>query len=88
MNVVKTFREALAKRRQQHADYDYVFGTPEGKRVLADICKMGFIDRCTFAPLNKDKTILNEGSRLLALAILKKTHKQPIEAVTEAIIGD
>jgi len=86
MDLAKRFQQALQARRLLHADYQYVFGTPEGQRVLKHICQIGFVNNTTFNPLNRDKTLLNEGSRLLALAILKHYKKQPVEAVTESII--
>jgi len=80
------FDRLFKKRKHLHADYNFVFGTPEGKRVLSDICDMGYVSKTTFNPQCPEKTNLNEGSRLLALAILNKIHKQPVEAVTESII--
>lgn len=85
MSAVSKFNEALRHRRMLHADYAYVFGTPEGQRVLKHICKIGYLEGTTFNLVSRDKTLLNEGSRLLALAILKHTKKQPMEAVTEII---
>lgn len=82
------FHRLFLKRKYLHADYVAVFSSAEGQRVLKDICEMGYISRCTFNPNVPEKTTLNEGSRLLALAILNKLNKQPIEAVTESIIGD
>ena len=86
MDAIKKFNEALRERRQRHADYVNTFSSPEGQRVLKHICNMGYVNGTTFNMTSRDKTLLNEGSRLLALAILKHFHKQPVEAVTEAIL--
>lgn len=87
--MLNSAKEAWARiflrRKYIHRDYAYVFGTPEGKRVLAHICEMGYLNKSTFNPNIPEKTILNEGSRLLVLAILKHTHVEPTEGITQAI---
>jgi hypothetical protein len=88
MDALKRFNQALQARRNLHRDFVATFSTPEGQRVLKHICKIGYLKDTTFNFVSRDKTLLNEGSRLLALAILKHLHKQPEEAVAEAIIGD
>jgi len=79
-------KDAIFRRKRLHADFATTFGTEEGKRVLSYICKIGYVSTTTFNPTNPEKTLLNEGSRLLALAILNHTHKQPVEEVTESIL--
>lgn len=86
MDTLRKFNLALQERRMLHADYVNTFSSPEGQRVLKHICKMGYVSGTTFNMINRDKTLLNEGSRLLALAILKHFGKQPAEAVMESII--
>lgn len=76
MDIVTKLREALTKT-SINRDYEAVFSTPQGKAVLADICKMGYVGHSTFAPLCREKTLLNEGARVLALAILRKVKIQP-----------
>lgn len=73
---VKELIDRLAKTDTQRS-YDRVFSTPDGKKVLADICNMGYVNSSTFAPLNPQKTLLNEGMRALALAILRRVKIQP-----------
>lgn len=87
--ALETFHRIFYRQREIHRDFSYVFGTPEGKRVLDYICEIGYVNRTTFNPSSPEKTVLNEGSRLLALSILKHTHKQPIEIATQSIVeGD
>lgn len=87
--ALELYNRLFHRQKEIHRDFSYTFGTPEGKRVLAYICEIGYINKCTFNPKNPEQTVLNEGSRLLALAILKHTHKQPIEIATTAIVeGD
>ena len=82
MSIPHTIYEKLFRRKQQiHNDYAYVFGTPEGKRVLAHICEMAYMSQSTFNPKIPEKTILNEGSRLLALAILKHVNIEPSQLI-------
>lgn len=86
MDAVKKFNKMLQERRMRHADFHATFSTPEGERVLKYLCQIGYINNTTFNPLNRDKTLLNEGARLIVLAILKHTHKQPDREVTESIL--
>lgn len=86
MDAARKFNLMLQERRMRHADFHATFSTPEGQRVLKYLCQIGYIDKTTFNPLNRDKTLINEGARLLVLAILKHTHKQPEVAVTESIL--
>ena len=85
MDTLNKFREIFLQRKQLHNDFKYVFGTEEGKRVLAYICKIGYVNVTTFNPLSPEKTLFNEGSRQLALTILKHTHIDPKEIVTTTL---
>ena len=58
----------LADLEQKKNDYLAVFTTGEGKRVLADLENMCFINRSTFSPA-RDRTILNEGMRYVVVHI-------------------
>src|ERR1700761_2717270 len=66
-------------QREIYRDYYHVFSTPEGKRVLAHIARMGFIYTSTFDPKSPERTLVNEGARIAALAILKFADQQPTE---------
>ncbi len=52
-------------------DYQRVFGTPEGKRVLMDLMRTHHIMGSTFDE-NPRVTVLNEGERNVVLRILHK----------------
>ena len=51
--------------------YRAVFSTPEGKEVLAHICKNAHLTSCTFVKKDPNETLINEGMRRLALSILR-----------------
>jgi hypothetical protein len=65
----------LFKRRKKDPaaiikSYSTVFDTPEGKKVLADLCSNGFIDTPSIDVNNPYQTAYNEGRRSMALHIL------------------
>ena len=49
--------------------YQALFSSELGEEVLAHICKEGFFNKSTFVKNDPNETILNEGSRRLALSI-------------------
>ena len=51
-------------------DYVKVFSTSEGKRVLEDIGKSGYLNKSTFQPGDPYSTARNEGIRTMALNII------------------
>lgn len=59
--------ETLRTRRL----YRDVFSTPSGKAVLKDICNRAFLTKSTFVAGDSHVTALNEGSRRLALSIVR-----------------
>jgi hypothetical protein len=74
-------QELAGRKRHIHRSYDAVFGTPEGEVVLCHIMAEGFISRTTFVAGDPNQTMLNEGSRRLALSILRMAranHKELI----------
>lgn len=73
-----TLMEVMLTKLRRHRDYQVVFGSPEGERVLQDILSEGFVTSSTFVRGDPQETTLNEGSRRLALSILKfaKTNHQ------------
>lgn len=66
-----------------HADYAFVFGTPEGKRVLKHICKVGFISKPTRVKGDPEQSQENEGMRRLALSILRFANVDHAELVRQ-----
>lgn len=83
-DIVEKFdqmKDILLNRRMIHRSYAAVFGTPEGEVVLQHIMSAGFVSKSTFVANDPNQTILNEGSRRLALSILrmaKTNHKEVI----------
>lgn len=80
--------ELLMRKRIRHRSYAAVFGTGEGELVLADILEEGFVTRSTFVAGDPNQTILNEGSRRLALSILrmaKANHKERIRMIEQQL---
>ena len=59
------------KRQQLREDYIAVFSTPVGQRVLRHICSKAFVLESTFVIGDPNATMLNEGSRRLALSIMR-----------------
>jgi len=74
-------REILTRKRTIHRSYDAVFGTGEGQIVLQHILENGFVTKSTFVAGDPEQTMLNEGSRRLALSILKMARANNKEAV-------
>jgi hypothetical protein len=67
----ETIIELMLRKIRRHKDYAVVFGSPEGERVLMDILREGFVTSSTFVRGDHDETTMNEGSRRLALSILR-----------------
>ncbi len=90
-NIVEKFdqiREILMRRRTIHRSYASVFGTPEGETVLQHILQAGFVTKSTFVEGDAEQTVLNEGSRRLALSILrmaKTNHKEVIRMIEQEL---
>ncbi len=83
-DIVEKFdqvRDILMRRKTIHRSYAAVFGTEEGSVVLQHILTEGFVAKSTFVAGDPNQTILNEGSRRLALSILRMArtnHKEVI----------
>ncbi len=78
----------LAKMEAIRSDYERVFGTPEGKRVLDDLKVSAFFTATSY---NSDTHLMayNEGARTLVLHIENMSTPKPKEPVTgKAIKGD
>lgn len=71
-----------------HSSYERVFDGPDGQRVLRHIMKVGFVTTPTLVPGDPQMTAMNEGSRRLALSILKfvrKDHGKMIQEIEKGI---
>lgn len=69
-----------------HAAYLRTFDSPDGKVVLEHIMKQGYMLRTTFVAGDPNETMLNEGSRRLALSIVKffgRDHKLLVGLIEE-----
>ena len=70
MNAVNPL-EMLRERMRLKAAYHDVFTSPQGKMVLKHILTEGYMFKSTFVAKDSHETALNEGSRRLALSILR-----------------
>lgn len=71
--IVRRAEEALAKlykRQGMREKYRSVFGTPEGRLVLQDICKQAGLGKCAFHKEERDTTMAL-GRQHLAISILR-----------------
>lgn len=68
-------REMILEKINLERSYKAVFETPDGRRVLNHILREGFVLKSTFVAGDPHETALNEGSRRLALSILRKVRK-------------
>jgi hypothetical protein len=88
LDAVRRKYSNLRDRVLLHGSYQNVFGTPEGEQVLAHIAKVGFLTRSTFVAGDPEQTMLNEGSRRLALSILRfvrKDHGELLKQIEKGI---
>lgn len=65
-------RAETQDRRQRWEDFRHVFGTPEGRRVLALLCRWAGLFAPGPAPGDPYGLHVREGARLLALRILNE----------------
>lgn len=64
-------RKLLSWKRDIHRSYDHIFATAEGEKVLMHIMSEGYVTRSTHVAGDPHTSALNEGSRRLALSILR-----------------
>lgn len=79
MNLKNMIEDRLVVR----ATYRRLFDTSDGKVVLQHILRSGFVVSSTFVAGDSHKTALNEGSRRLALSILRFAKTNPQEVIKE-----
>jgi hypothetical protein len=58
-------------------DYEYIFATEQGKRVLKDLSNQCYEHCVTFVPGSADGTAFNEGKRWVALHIRRMLETDP-----------
>lgn len=61
---------------QLKKDYQYIFSTDEGKRVLSDLQRRCFFTTSTFVPDNANETFVREGQRSVVLHIINMITKK------------
>lgn len=90
-DIVQKFDQVmdiLLHRREIHRSYDAVFGSNEGERVLMHILDVGFVTKSTFVAGDSNQTMLNEGSRRLALSVLRMArtnHKEMVRMIEKQL---
>jgi hypothetical protein len=72
------------RRVRLSESYKATFGTPEGKRVLADILKRAGMLETSMVEGDPAMTSFNEGKRALALSIIDELRWQPMDLVALA----
>lgn len=79
----------MKKAEQRNSDYEIVFGSDEGKRVLNDIVASSFVLDTTFDE-KPSSLAFNEGMRNGALRILSVLHYKPSDflALPEGVERD
>ena len=81
-------KEMIQDRILVHAAYDRLFSLPDGEVVLRHVIRNGFVLKSTFVAGDPEQTALNEGSRRLALSILKfakRDHQKLIKQLEQEI---
>jgi len=87
VKVVDVIRDKI----HLHGAFQRIFDSPEnpdGQLVLREILKQGFVIRSTFVAGDPHQTAMNEGSRRLALSILRHAftdHARLVEQLTEVM---
>jgi hypothetical protein len=89
--IIRRGRQLLDILRDKallHGAYQRLFDSSDGKIVLRDLMKKGFVTTSTFVANDPHQTALNEGSRRLVLSILRfvnTPHAKMVNQIEEAI---
>lgn len=81
-------REILTEKLTIHRSYQAVFSTPEADKVLRHIMRSAFVITPTFVRGDPEQTLMNEGSRRLALSILRMArtnHREQIRLIEQEL---
>jgi len=81
--MIDFFRRALLK-----AKFRIVFGTPEGREVLDEICRSCQLHKSTFVVGRPDLTAYRNGQRDVALSLLRmigEDNPKQVSSMTEAL---
>ena len=79
MNILDKIKvkSGLYRRKQLLDTFIRVFSTPDGKTVLAQLCKENFIFDSTLVKGDPQQTAFNEGRRMVAVRLLKFVNTNP-----------
>jgi len=73
----KTSMTPEEQKQQLVRDYHFVFGSPDGQRVLADLAVQGYEDILTYVPGDANGSAFNEGKRYMVLHIRRILKLEP-----------
>lgn len=74
----------FSRRARLHEAYKAVFGSADGKRVLADILKHAGVLETSMIAGDAHMTAFNEGKRALALGVLGELRWNPMDLLALA----
>lgn len=69
--------------RDRFRDFAAVFGTPQGRRVLAQILVWCQVWERSYVPGDANETILREGMRNIGLRIMETINIEPVDLPDE-----
>jgi hypothetical protein len=87
---LSNIRRAILDRTALRDSYRTIFETPDGKRVLRHLMRVGFVTKSTFVAGDPHHTALNEGMRRIVLSIVNyavKDHAE-LEKLTEESLNE
>lgn len=71
------YHDTLEDEKLRKDDYNFVFGSEEGQRVLSDIIRSCHMLSPTYFPGDPHQTAFQEGERNFALKILTNMNVRP-----------
>ena len=76
--------------KQLHDSYRAIFDNKDGERVLAHLCKVGFVNDTSYVCGDPYETAHREGQRRFVLSILRFLNRTPQEIIhiTEEITNE
>lgn len=69
-NAISKVYEGIRDRVSLRDSYRAIFDTPDGKRVLRHLMRVGFVTKSTLVAGDPHQTAHNEGMRRLVLSII------------------
>lgn len=74
--------EVLNRINGTRERYRAVLGTPEGDKIIQDLCRRFFVTKPTFTT-DKDRLVFNEGCRYVVLYIMSMLYKDDARLMEE-----